>query len=80
MTRMERYEFTEDERNEIGRKLAQNVALVDRLRQEKKQSAKDLSDQIKAAEKHSAELAAKINSGYEMREVSNQRALAFPQR
>jgi hypothetical protein len=75
---MERYEFTERERDEMGRKLAQTVALVDRLRAEKKQTAKEASDQIKAAEKHCADLAAKINSGYEMREVSNQRALAFP--
>jgi hypothetical protein len=77
---MERYEFTERERDEMGRKLAQTVALVDRLRAEKKQTAKEASDQIKAAEKDCAELASKINSGYEMREVSNQRALAFPER
>jgi hypothetical protein len=80
MTTMERYEFTEKEIQRMKGELAQDVALVERLREEKRATIKTATEQIKTVERRCFELAAKINSGYEMRELSNQRALAFPER
>ena len=77
-TRLERYEFSEDEKDRMGRELAQTVSRLTRLRQQKKDEAKDISGQIKAAEELRDALAQKITSGYEMREVPTQHALAFP--
>jgi hypothetical protein len=77
-TRLERYEFSEDEKDRMGRELALTVSRLDRLRREKKEVAKEANEQIKAAEERIFELGGKITSGYEMREISIQHALAFP--
>ena len=76
-TRLERYDFTSSEVDQLGRELGQQVAKVARLRQEKKDTVADLSERIKEAEARCYDLADKITTGFEMREVRAQGMLGF---
>ena len=76
-TRLERYDFTSSEVDQLGRELGQEVARVGRLRQEKKDTVADLSERIKEVEARCFDLADKITTGFEMREVRVQASLGF---
>jgi hypothetical protein len=64
-----RYDFTQQEIRELGRDMAREAQAVYDARAEKIATVAQLAAQIKAAEKRVADLAEKINTGYELRPI-----------
>lgn len=64
-----KYSFTADELLELGEVLARETAGVFDLEKKKAARAAEISAQLKQANRRCEDLAAKINNGYELREV-----------
>jgi hypothetical protein len=64
-----KHTFTPDEMRGLGEAIAREAQRVYDTRAEKTALTADLSAQIKAAEKKVADLAGKINNGYEIRDT-----------
>ena len=64
-----KYTFTQDEIRELGEALAREAQTVFDLKEKKASVDADLSALIKAANRRVGEIADKVNSGFEMREV-----------
>lgn len=64
-----KYVFTDQEIQELGTELAQEVQAVFNLRADKKEKTTTLDAQIRTAEKRVADLTTRINIGSELRDV-----------
>lgn len=64
-----KYSFATDEILAFGEALAREAQIVIDLREQKSSTMAELTAQVKAANRRVAEIAEKINNGYEMREV-----------
>jgi hypothetical protein len=64
-----KYSFGPDELRQLGETLAREAQTVFDLREQKSAADAALTAQIKAANRRVADLAEKVNNGYELREV-----------
>jgi uncharacterized FlaG/YvyC family protein len=69
MTHQVKYRFTRDEVRELGERLARRASDVYTLREAQKETNAKLKADIQSAEGDVAEIARKINEGYEMRDM-----------
>lgn len=64
-----RYEFTEDEKRELGEQLARENQRLFAIRTDKTAKLAEFASAIKATDKRIAELSEKLNLGFELRDV-----------
>ncbi len=64
-----KYEYSQEEINELAHKISDEIKERTQLESEKKNSNSYLSSQIKEKEKNISEISLKIQLGYEMREI-----------
>lgn len=77
-TRHLKYTFKETEITQIGRNLADKVAEISALENDKKRVVKDFDAKISAAESESSILTSNLRSGYEFRMVKCTETMAAP--
>lgn len=64
-----KHEFSPEERDALGKSLAQHVEARNRLEEEKKNITADFSNRIKVELANINQLSLKVNAGYEMRDT-----------
>ncbi len=68
-TVLARYQFTEDERRDMGLQLSRAVQESGLIEEQKKQIMSEFKAKLDAVQANSSSLAIKIGNGYEMRET-----------